>query len=373
MKLLIITQKYDINDSNLGVFIDWWDKLAERVDKIYILALEYRSGSTPIEADQRGNYQRESAENQRKSASNIEILSMGKEKGAGFFRKIFGFYAGLFKIIGKTDAILVHMIPKYVILAAPVAFVFRKPIYMWYTGVSAHWQLRVAVLFCKKIFTAHEAAMRISTSKRIITGHGIDVKKFQVPSSKFQVQGPITILSVGRITPSKGHDLIIKVVANLIKLGYDLKLKIIGGVIQRYHENYSTSLKELVRELEIADRVEFSGAVSYDKMPEYLGNAEILINAVPFGGLDKAVLEAMSAGVVPLTSNSAFLSVFPEGVNRNLVFKIGDFEDLKNKLKNILDKKFYQNDGLKHELRNIVVRNHNLDNLILRVVKEIKV
>ncbi len=72
----------------------------------------------------------------------------------GFFGKIYGFYSGLFKIIGKIDAILVHMIPKYVILAAPVAFFYGKPIYMWYTGVAAHWQLRLAVLFCKKVFTA---------------------------------------------------------------------------------------------------------------------------------------------------------------------------------------------------------------------------
>ena len=43
MILLIITQKYDINDSNLGAFIDWWDKLAEKAEKVYVLALEKRS------------------------------------------------------------------------------------------------------------------------------------------------------------------------------------------------------------------------------------------------------------------------------------------------------------------------------------------
>ena len=127
MKLLIITQKYDINDSNLGAFIDWWNRLAVKIEKIYVLTLEKRSEPTAL---------------------NMEVISMGKEKGAGFFGKILGFYAGLFKTLGKTDAILVHMIPKYVILAAPVAFIYKKPIYLWYTGVSVHWQLRLAVLFC---------------------------------------------------------------------------------------------------------------------------------------------------------------------------------------------------------------------------------
>ena len=107
MKLLIITQKYDHDDANLGAFNIWWDKLAERNEKVFVLALEKQS---------------------EPHASNMNVVSMGKEKGIGFFRKILGFYRGLFKTIGHVDAILIHMIPKYVMLAAPVAFLFGKPI-----------------------------------------------------------------------------------------------------------------------------------------------------------------------------------------------------------------------------------------------------
>ena len=207
MRILVITQKYDINDSNLGVFVDWWDRLAHRVEKVYVLALEKRS---------------------EPKVGNIQVESMGKEKGVKFGGKFLGFYKGFFKLIGASEAILVHMIPKYVILAAPIAFILRKPIYMWYTGVSVHWQLRLAVICCRKVFTAHEEAMRINTPKRIVTGHGIDTERFKIPSSKFQVpSSQVTILSVGRITPSKGHDLIIRVVADLIKADYDLKLKLV--------------------------------------------------------------------------------------------------------------------------------------------------
>jgi len=349
MRLLIITQKYDINDSNLGIFIDWWNRLAQKFQKIYILALEKRSDPT---------------------MSNMEVISMGKEKDTGFFGKVCGFYSGLFKTIGKIDAILVHMIPKYVILAAPVAIIYRKPIYMWYTGVSLHWPLRLAVLFCEKIFTAHEAAMRVNTKKRIITGHGIDVDKFKIKNEKLKINNEITILSVGRITPSKGHDCIIRAIADLTQSGYNIKLKIIGAVIQNYHQKYFESLKNLAKDLKINEKVEFLGSVFYGKMPEYFQNADILINAVPFGGLDKVVLEAMSAGVVPLTSNGAFSDVFPEDIAQDFVFKEGDSEDLKNKLKNILDKKLYQDETLRRELRNIIVQNHNLDELIFKMAKE---
>ena len=352
MRLLIITQKYDINDSNLGVFIDWWNRLAEKMEKIYILTLKKQSNP---------------------AMSNIEIISMGKERGIGFFGKIFGFYAGLFKTIGKTDAILIHMIPKYVILAAPIALIYKKPIYLWYTGVSVHWQLRLAVLFCKKVFTAHEAAMRIETSKRIITGHGIDTDKFKIKNLKLKINDEITILSVGRITPSKQHDFVIRAIANLIKSDYNLKLKIVGGVIQNYHQEYFESLKKLVKDLRVDEKIEFSGPISYDEMPEYFQNADILINAVPFGGLDKVVLEAMAAGIIPLTSNSAFLTVFPKSIAQNLVFKEGDIEDLKIKLRFVLDKKLYQDEALRRELRNIIVQNHNFDNLISKIAMEMDV
>jgi len=348
MKILVITQKYDINDSNLGAFIDWWDKLSEKMEKVYVLALEKRSEPTK---------------------ANMEVLSMGKEEGAGFLRKIFGFYSGFFKTIGKVDAVLVHMIPKYIILSFPVAFILRKPIFMWYTGVTVNRQLKLAVLFCKKVFTAHEAAMRINTPKRIITGHGIDINKFSISNFQFS-NDEITILSVGRITPSKGHDFIIRAIADLIKSGYSIKLKIIGGVIQEYHQEYFEYLKRLAKDLKINEKVEFLGPVSYDKMPVYLQSAEILINAVPFGGLDKVILEAMASCVIPLTSNSAFTNVFPKNFSKNLVFKQNKIEDLKEKLKHILDKKLYQNEMLCRELREVVVKNHDLNNLIDRIIKE---
>ena len=130
------------------------------------------------------------------------------------------------------------------------------------------------------------------------------------------------------------------------------------------------SLKKLASDLKIDEAVKFSGAVSYDKMSEYLQNAEILINAVPFGGLDKVVLEAMASGIIPLTSNSAFLTVFPKSIAQNLVFKDDDVEDLKIKLKQVLDKKLYQDEALRYELRNIIVQNHNLDNLISKIAME---
>ena len=39
MKLLIITQKIDLEDSNLSFFHRWVEKFAENLDKVYVICL----------------------------------------------------------------------------------------------------------------------------------------------------------------------------------------------------------------------------------------------------------------------------------------------------------------------------------------------
>src|SRR3989344_3026910 len=70
----------------------------------------------------------------------------------------------------------------------------------------------------------------------------------------------VYILSVGKITPSKGHDLVIKAIVDLIKAGYHINLKIIGDVIQKHHQKYADFLEKLAVDSGIRDYVEFTGA-----------------------------------------------------------------------------------------------------------------
>ncbi|MBI4919684.1 glycosyltransferase family 4 protein [Candidatus Azambacteria bacterium] len=346
MNILIITQKYDLDDSNLGAFNIWWDKLTGKFGKVFILALEKHS----------------EAQN-----PNIEVFSMGKEKGLGKIGRLYNFYKNLFKILPHTDLIFVHMIPLYLILAWLPAKIFKNKIVMWYAGVTMNNWVQVAVCLSDKSLTSQEGALRTKSSKRIVIGHGIDVNKFKIKNEKFKINDEITILSIGRITPSKGHDLAIKAVAKLIKNGYDLKLKIIGGIIQSYHQDYLNKLKKMAGELDIEDKVEFTGSVNYDRMPEYYNRAQILIDAVPSGGFDKVILEAMASGVVPLSSNKYVESVFPARLRDELFFENGDEAELIRKLKSIIDKKLWLDKSAMGELRNIVENNYSLNNFINKI------
>lgn len=346
MKILIITQKYDLNDANLGAFNVWWEKLAEKLDFVYILALEKRS---------------------EPPRSNMKVFSMGKERGLEKIGRLFNFYKNLFKILPKTGAVFIHMIPLYLILAWLPAKLFRNRLVMWYAGVTMNNLVRFAVWLSDKALTSHEGALRTKSKKRVIVGHGIDTELFKISNLKSQIS-TVNILSIGRITPSKGHDLIIETVAALIKEGYNLKLEIIGGVVQEYHREYQKSLKKLAAALNITDKVEFTGAINYHEMPRYYNDADILIDAVPSGGFDKVILEAMASGVIPLTSNEYLKSVFPEEISADLVFKERKQEDLKMKLKSIIDKELYKNEALSRQMREIVVKNYNLDGFIDQIL-----
>jgi glycosyltransferase involved in cell wall biosynthesis len=350
MRILIITQKYDLNDANLGAFNVWWQKLAEKLDYVYILALEKKS------------------EPPRK---NMKVFSMGKEKGSARLAMLFRFFRTLLLVLPRTKIVFVHMIPLYLILAWFPAKFFRNKLVMWYAGVTMNNWVRLAVWLSNKSLTSQEGALRMKSKKRIIIGHGIDVDKF-VPVAHLPQEDKIsqktTILSVGRITPSKGHDLVIRSVADLVKAGYDLNLKIIGGVVQDYHQKYQDDLKALAAKCGISDRVEFTGAVNYNEMPQYYNEAEILVDAVPVGGFDKVVLEAMTSGVIPLTSNRYVGSVFSEELKNVLIFKEGDGIDLVQKLKTILDQKLWLNEVIKTELRSIVIEKYNLNKFIDKLI-----
>ena len=346
MKLLIITQKYDNNDANLGAFNIWWEKLAERFEKVYILALEMRSES---------------------KNHNIEVFSMGKERGSGKVRRLFNFYKNMLKILPQTDVIFVHMIPLYLILAWLPAKIYGNKLVMWYAGVTMNNLVRLAVQLSDKSVTSQEGALRTKSRKRLVIGHGIDTDRFRISNFEFRISDKITILSVGRITPSKGHDLVIKSVADLVNDGYDLNLNIVGEVVQSHHQKYLEYLKDLAKNLEINDRIKFVGAVNYDEMPKYYSNAEILVNAVPPGGFDKVILEAMASGVIPLTSNEYIKPVFSRDIREELFFREGDLKELELKLKFIIEKRLWENEALILRLRSMVTKNYSLDAFIDRL------
>ena len=289
MKLLIITQKVDINDDNLGYFHSWLEKLAEKAD-IFVI----------------GNYV-----GKYDLPENVKVFSLGKERRVGRLVKIFKYQWFLLKLLPRVDGVFFHMCPEYVLGAHLLPKIFRKKTLLWYTHKSVNWKLKLAEKLTDKIFTASKESFRLPSRKVEITGHGIDVNKFKSQKSKVK-SDKFTIITVGRIAEVKNLHLLIETAGILKNKNFNFEIRVAGAPILESDKIYFEKLKNLIKEKKLDDIVEFVGPIPNKYIAEFYQSGDLFINLSDTGSLDKAVLEAMACGLKILTSNEAFKDILPE-------------------------------------------------------------
>lgn len=95
----------------------------------------------------------------------------------------------------------------------------------------------------------------------------------------------------------KGQDTLIKAVADVKKLGYNIELNLIGDGKRR------KEFEELVIELGIEDIVKFKGLITDKKeILKYLRSSHILVFPTHSEGLPRTIIEAMSQGLPCISS-----------------------------------------------------------------------
>ena len=78
----------------------------------------------------------------------------------------------------RPDAVVAHMIPLYVVLAAPLVRPRRTPLLLWYTHWKASRTLRVAERLATAVVSVDRRSFPLDSSKVRPIGHGIDVTEF---------------------------------------------------------------------------------------------------------------------------------------------------------------------------------------------------
>ena len=233
MRLLIVTQKVDINDDNLGSFHGWIKKISNLVD-------------VDVIANYVGGYE---------LPGNVRVFSLGKEKGVNKIIKILKYQWLLLKLLPKSNGIFFHMCPEYVLGAHLLPKIFGKKTSLWYTHKSVNWKLKLAEKLVDKIFTASKESFRLPSEKVEVTGHGIDVDKFK-PVKTNEISLKFKIISVSRISPVKNIHLLIEV-AEILKSrtffsqngqapGWEIKIA--GAPILENDKTYFEKLKRTVKE-----------------------------------------------------------------------------------------------------------------------------
>ncbi len=332
MRLLMITRKVDYRDASpAGFTYNWVKKIGQRLEKLYVITWqESNQGNLP---------------------KNIEIEFLSGNK----FKKIFALWIKLLKILPRVDGIFCHQNPEYTILAAPYAKLFRKRLISWYTHKAVNWKLSLVNLLADKILTASEESCRLKNRKKIkVTGHGIDVDYFKNYEAKTKNKEKFKIISVGRISLTKDYETLIKAVSNI----KNIEVEIIGGPVLKKDKEYFQNLKQL------AGNIKFLGPISHNQILPYYQNCDLFINLSQTGSVDKAVLEAMACQRLVLTSNEAFIDI----VGRDLMFEEKNPPALAEKVKWLMNLSQEEKERIGQRLRNEVVKNHNLDNLVRKIV-----
>mgnify|MGYP001579777003 CR=1 FL=1 len=290
MKLLICTQAVDKNHSNLGSFHRWLEEFAKHCESVSVVCLEEGAHTLP---------------------PNVTVWSAGKERGVSRPMRWVRILRHLIRVRHEHDAVFVHMNPEYVVLGGLLWRLWGKRIGLWYTHKSVTLKLRLAVRFANIIFTASKESFRISSPKVRVTGHGIDTGLF-VPGVR---PAQLRVVTAGRISPTKRLREMLSALDVLAARGIDFDFTIAGAPIFPEDERYLKEIEEEILRRPYASAVHCIGPVPYARMPETLVRASVFLNLSQTGSVDRAVLEAASCGVVPVTTNDAFRQVLsPYGV-----------------------------------------------------------
>jgi len=341
--LLIITQKVDKNDQLLGFFVGWIARLAKKFDKITILCLEKGEFNLP---------------------SNVKVLSLGKDRGAGKLKQLFIFYSLFFTLRNDYDAVFVHMNPIWVVLGGWFWRLVGKKIFFWYTSGGVTAKLKLAEKFADIILTASKESFRLQSKKVVVTGHGIDTELFkpineQRPATN---NNKIKILSVGRISPVKNYEVLVEAAKILADKGADFSITMIGESAIGRDKEYEKKLKLKIKNLKLENHFNFIGKINNRELVSFYQNHDIFVHLSKTGSVDKVLLEAIACGMNVLSSSDSARNFLPS----ELVFEENNARELADKIEETYKKNFGS------QLRQYVVENHNLDKLIDKIMGIVK-
>ncbi len=345
MKLLMITRKIDKNDAQAGFAFNWVKKLSQKVKELKVICLE------------KGNIEG--------LLENVEIFSLGKERGKNKIKEFLNFQRGALKFINKVDGIFCHQNPEYTILIAPYAKVFRKKIVCFYGHKAVNWRVKLMHFFANKVVTSSEKGFQIDSPKRKIISQGIDTDLFE-PDINKEKSEKLRIIAVGRISPIKNYETLINAVSILKDKGVNLIVKIAGPVLLEKQKEYLNKLKKLVKEKGLENQVQFLGGTIQAETIKLYQNSDLSINLCSTGAPDKAGFEAMACGIPVLACNQSYAKDFGPYVDQ-LLFKEKNSEDLAKKILSLSQSNQLEEIG--KFLREQVVEYHNLDNLLEEIIK----
>lgn len=308
MKLLIVTQTIDREDPVLGFFHRWVEEFATRFEHIEVVCLKEGRHTLP---------------------KNVAVHSLGKERGAASrITYSVRFLKLLWQLRFHYDAVFVHMNQEYVLLGGLYWKVVGRPVYMWRNHYAGSLLTDLAVAFCKKVFCTSKSSYTAKYKKTVLMPVGIDTEVFKPAGER----KPNTILSLGRIAPSKNIHTILAALKKLHEDGVEFSASIYGGALPQ-DASYLEEQKQFVEREGLQEKVRFYSGVPHYQTPAIYSSHDIFVNASRSGMFDKTILEAAACGCVPLASSEdwrelvgeEYFFMTPKDLQKKLQTHLGTF------------------------------------------------
>jgi glycosyltransferase involved in cell wall biosynthesis len=120
---------------------------------------------------------------------------------------------------------------------------------------------------------------------------GVDLEQYTPTDACAHGSTRFEILCVGRLSPEKGHLVLLDAVAELARERLDVHVTFVGDGPLR------DALEAHARALSIEHRVTFAGAVGQDDMPAFFRAADVLCQPSFNEGIPVVLMEAMASGL----------------------------------------------------------------------------
>jgi glycosyltransferase involved in cell wall biosynthesis len=175
-----------------------------------------------------------------------------------------------------------------------------------------HAMTKTAAIISRHIITASNQIKDelikegINHNKITVISNAVDLDKFspnisgEAVRKKYGLSGKRVLLSVGRISPYKGLAETIKAVSMLDKRFCDVVFLIVGP---KFGEAYYRNLLNLVNELNLKERVIFTGNISHSDLSQFYAATDIFLFPTRGEGNPLVLLEAMASGLPIISSN----------------------------------------------------------------------
>ena len=292
MTVLAIVQCWNKEDPVRGFTVSWIEALADEAGRVVVLALEKRHDSTN---------------------SRVEVLSLGKESYAGFWRYFYyllNWHRAMSRIMRdvRPDIVFTHMAPVYSVLAYPYARLRGVPVITWFTHPRGSLVLRLAHALSARVVSVSRHSYPYPDGKLIAVGHGIDTDFF-TPASH-PLSSPPLLVCAGRVSSIKNIRLLLNTVSLLASSGIIFKLAILGSSVTEKDRAYKKDLEHFVVVAGLGDSIRFIPAVSASELRDWYRCATLQINCTESGSSDKVILEGMACGTPCIAVAPAFKDAF---------------------------------------------------------------